>query len=189
MIYASLGSVQNTKHEIFHCIAAACEKLDVQLVISHGGGMNPEAVQQLPGSPLVVEYAPQIEVISKARLTITHGGLNTVLDSLSNGVPLVAIPITYEQPGTAARIKWTGTGEVIALTDLSIPNLQAAIVRVLTEDFYLENAMRLKQAICQAGGVKRAADIVEQAVKSGYPVRTRLKSSATNSVKQIIKFE
>jgi len=55
--------------------------------------MNAEAVQRLPGSPLVV-YAPQLELLAKARLTITHAGLNTVLDSLSNGVPLVAIPIT-----------------------------------------------------------------------------------------------
>lgn len=189
MIYASLGSVQNTKHDVFRCIAAACLELDVQLVISHGGGMNKEAVQQLPGSPLVVEYAPQLEVISKARLTITHGGLNTVLDSLSNGVPLVAIPITYEQPGTGARILWTGTGEVVPLNQLSIPLLQATIGRVLTEDSYLDNALKLKQAISQAGGVRCAADIVERAVVSGCPVRRRLTSSgATNSVRQIIKF-
>lgn len=177
LIYASLGSVQNTKHEVFRYIAAACEGLDVQLVISHGGGMNAEAVQGLPGFPLVVEYAPQLEVLSKARLTITHGGLNTVLDSLSNGVPLVAIPITYEQPGTGARIRWTGTGEVIPLNRLSIPGLRAVIQRVLTEDSYLDNALRLQQAIRQSGGVKRAADIVEQAVKSGHPVRSRLSSS------------
>lgn len=169
LIYASLGSLQNTKHEIFRCIAAACEPLDVQLVISHGGGMDAAVVEKLPGSPLVVEYAPQLEVLSKASLTITHGGLNTVLDSLSHGVPLVAIPITYEQPGTGARILWTGTGEVIPLKSLSIPQLRTAIQQVLTEDSYLNNALRLKQAIRQAGGVKRAADIIEQAIE---PSRT-----------------
>lgn len=174
LIYASLGSVQNTKQEIFYCIAAACEELDVQLVITHGGGMTSEAVQELPGSPLVVEYAPQLEVLSKASLTITHGGLNTVLDSLSHGVPLVAIPITFEQPGTAARIHWTGTGEVIPLAHLSIFTLQAAIQQVLTQDYYLNNALKLQQAIQQAGGVKRAADIIEQAVESGNPVRSHL---------------
>ncbi|MBD1939641.1 glycosyltransferase [Microcoleus sp. FACHB-68] len=169
LIYASLGSLQNTKHELFQMIAAACEGLDVQLVITHGGGMNAEAVQQLRGSPLVVEYAPQMEVLAKASLTITHGGLNTVLDSLSYGVPLVAIPITFEQPGTGARIRWTGTGEVIGLSSLSVPTLRSTIQRVLTEDSYLQNALRIKQAISQAGGVKRAADIVEQAVKVDRP--------------------
>jgi MGT family glycosyltransferase len=166
--------LQNTKQEIFYCIAAACEKLDIQLVLSHGGGMNAQAIQKLPGSPLVVEYAPQPELLAKARLTITHGGLNTVLDSLSNGVPLIAIPITYEQPGTGARIKWTGTGEVIPLKRLSISRLRAAIQLVLTEDIYLDNAFRIKESIREAGGVKRAADIVEQAIKSASVEKKRL---------------
>lgn len=174
LIYASLGTVQNTKEDIYHCIAAACEGLDVQLVITLGGGMDVEAVQGLPGSPLVVKYAPQLELLSKARLTITHGGLNTVLDSLSHGVPMVAIPITYEQPGTAARIKWTGTGEALPLASLNATELQAAIQRVLTEDSYLNNALKLKESIRQSGGVKRAADIVEQVVKSGHPVLSGL---------------
>lgn len=166
LIYASLGSVQNTKQNLFHYIAAACEGLDVQLVITHGGGMSPEAVQQLPGSPLVVEYAPQLEVIAKASLTITHGGLNTVLDSLSFGVPLVAIPITFEQPGNAARIRWTGTGEVIPVSRLSVDALRTTIQQVLSEESYSRNANRIRQAIAQAGGVKRAADIIEQVIES-----------------------
>ncbi len=166
LIYASLGSVQNTKQEIFQCIAAACEGLDVQLVITHGGGMSAEAVRALPGSPLVVEYAPQLEVLAKASLTITHGGLNTVLDSLSCGVPLVAIPITFEQPGTGARIRWTQTGEVVALTQLSVPRLRSAIQQVLTQSHYFQNAQRFQNAIQQAGGVKRAADLIEQAIET-----------------------
>ena len=166
LIYASLGSIQNTKDDIFHNIAAACADLDVQLVITHGGGMSAEAVQKLPGSPLVVDYAPQLEVLSKASLTITHGGLNTVLDSLSYGVPLVAIPITFEQPGTGARIRWTKTGEVIPLRKLSIPRLRRTINKVLTEESYSKNALKIKDAIAQSGGVKRAADIIEQAINS-----------------------
>jgi MGT family glycosyltransferase len=132
LIYASLGSLQNTKFELFRTIAAACEDLDAQLVITHGGGMEAEA--SLPGSPLVVSYAPQLEVIARASLTITHGGMNTVLDSLSHGVPLVAIPITFEQPGTGARIRWTGTGEVLPLKTLTVPQLRGAIERYLQGD-------------------------------------------------------
>jgi len=164
LIYASLGSLQNTKFELFHTIAAACEGLDVQLVITHGGGMEAETAQPLPGSPLVVPYAPQLEVIAQASLTITHGGMNTVLDSLTHGVPLVAIPITFEQPGTGARIRWTGTGEVLSLKTLTVPQLRGAIERVLTEDTYAENAQQLQRAIQEAVGVRRAADIVEAAL-------------------------
>lgn len=61
---------------------------------------------------IVVRYAPKLELLQKASLTITHAGLNTTLKSLSYGVPMVGIPITDDQPGIAARIVGTGIGEL-----------------------------------------------------------------------------
>jgi MGT family glycosyltransferase len=170
LIYASMGTVQNRLMGVFHNIAEACVGLDAQLVIALGGGSRPELLSALPGSPLVVGYAPQLELLQKATLTITHAGMNTTLESLSNGVPMVAIPIANDQPGVAARIAWTGTGEVVPLSRLSVPRLRSAIQRVLTEDSYKNNASRLQEAIARAGGVRRAADIVEQAISTGKPV-------------------
>jgi len=170
LIYASMGTVQNRLIGIFHTIAESCVGLDAQLVISLGGSASPESLPELPGSPLVVGYAPQLELLKKATLTITHAGMNTTLESLTNGVPMVAIPIANDQPGIAARIAWTGAGEVVPLSRLSVPRLRAAIQRVLTEDSYKNNASRLQDAIARAGGVRRAADIVEQVISTGKPV-------------------
>ncbi len=170
LIYASMGTVQNRLIGIFQDIASACQGLDAQLVISLGGSATPDSLPELPGSPLVVGYAPQLELLQKATLTITHAGMNTTLESLSNGVPMVAIPIANDQPGVAARIAWTGSGEVVPLSRLKVPRLRAAIERVLTEDSYKNNASRLQEAIRRAGGVSRAADIVEQAISTGKPV-------------------
>lgn len=164
-----MGTLQNRSLEIFQCIAEACDGLDAQLVISLGDGSSPE-LQSLPGSPLVVEYAPQLELLKKATLTITHAGLNTVLESLSNSVPMVAIPITNDQPGVGVRLVWTGTGEVVPLSRLSVPRLRAAVQQVLTQNSYQKNAARLQEAMRHSGGVSRAADIVEQAVSTGLPV-------------------
>lgn len=164
LIYASMGTLQNRSREIFQCIAEACVGLDAQLVISLGGGSSPESHTLLPGEPVVVGYAPQLELLKKATLTITHAGLNTTLESLSNGVPMVAIPIANDQPGVGARLAWTGAGEVVPLSRLSVPRLRAAIQRVLTQDSYKNNASRLEEAIALAGGVSRAADIIEQAI-------------------------
>jgi zeaxanthin glucosyltransferase len=170
LIYASMGTLQNRLSEVFEKIAQACVGLDAQLVIALGGGSSPESLPELPGSPLVVGYAPQLELLQRATLTITHAGMNTVLESLSNGVPMVAIPIANDQPGVAARIAWTGSGEVITLAKLSSSRLQAAVQRVLTEQSYKQNAVRLQAAIRRAGGVSRAADIVEQVAQTGQPV-------------------
>ena len=83
---------------------------------------------------------------------------------------MVAIPITADQPGMAARIAWTGTGEVIPLKRLRVPRLRKAIKRVLTNDAYRQSALKLQAAIDQAGGVRRAADIIEQAIATGEPI-------------------
>ena len=170
LIYASLGTVQNRLLGTFQTIAEACQGLDAQLVIALGGGSTPESLPVLPGSPLVVGFAPQLELLQRATLTITHAGMNTTLESLSNGVPMVAIPIANDQPGVAARIAWTGSGEVVLLKRLEVSRLRSLIERVLTEDSYKKNALRLQKAIKQAGGVKRAADIIEQVVATGKPI-------------------
>lgn len=170
LIYASMGTIQNRLLGTFKSIAEACNDLDAQLVISLGGSASPESLPELPGSPLVVKYAPQLELLQKAALTITHAGLNTTLESLSNGVPMVAIPIANDQPGVAARIAWTGAGEMVKLSGLSVPKLRTAIKRVLTEPSYKENALRLQGAIQRSEGVSRAADIIEQAVSTKEPV-------------------
>ncbi|HEY9761512.1 MAG TPA: glycosyltransferase [Trichocoleus sp.] len=179
LIYASLGSIQNTKKDVFYCIAAACEDLDAQLVMTLGGGIPIDALPNLPGSPLLVDYAPQTEILSRASLTITHGGMNTVLDSLSYGVPMVALPITFEQPGTGARIRWTGVGEVIPIDQVNTANLKAAVEQVFTEQSYRQNAKRIQQSIAEAGGASRAAEVIEQALQSNYPVESPTLVGAT----------
>jgi zeaxanthin glucosyltransferase len=175
LIYASLGTVQNRLLGTFQIIAEACQDLNAQLVIALGGGRSPESLPVLPGSPLVVGYAPQLELLQRTTLTITHAGMNTTLESLSNGVPMVAIPIANDQPGVAARIAWTGTGEVVSLKRLSVSKLRRAIDRVLTEDSYKKNALRLQEAIKRAGGVQTAADIIEQVVATGKPIPQQLR--------------
>ncbi|MGJ3246525.1 MAG: glycosyltransferase [Elainellaceae cyanobacterium] len=177
LIYASMGTLLNRKREVFQLIARACAGLEAQLVISLGGSLDPESLPNLSGSPIVVRYAPQLELLKQARLTITHAGLNTTMESLSNGVPLVAIPITIDQPGVAARIAWTGTGEFIDLNRLNPTRLRLAIARVLTNPSYRHNALRLQEAIRRSGGVHRAVDIIEQVL---HLERTPLESTPSH---------
>lgn len=170
LIYASLGTIQNRAIPIFEKIAEACVGLDAQLVISLGGGADIDALPPLAGQPLVVRYAPQLELLKRTALMITHAGMNTAMECLNQGVPMVAIPITNDQPGVAARIAWTGAGEFVPVSGLSVPRLRSAIQQVLTEPTYRQNALRLQAAIQRSGGAKRAADIVEQVVITGKPV-------------------
>jgi MGT family glycosyltransferase len=164
IVYASLGTLQNTRAPLFRCFAEATRGLGVQLVISHGGGLAAADAEALSRDALVVPYAPQMELLGRASLTITHGGLNTVLDSLANGIPAVAIPITYEQPAIARRLELAGAGRSLRLGALNARRLKTVIEDVLGDGRYREAAQRMFTAIRRAGGVKRASEIIESAL-------------------------
>lgn len=164
LVYASLGTLQNRLAGAFGLIAAACAELEVQLVISTGRGVPAGALGELPGGPLVVPYAPQLELLARSRLAITHAGLNTVLDALSVGVPMVAVPVTNEQPGIAARVAWIGAGEVMPLARATPEDLRSRVDRVASEPGYRAAADVARAAIAAAGGCTRAAELLDQAV-------------------------
>jgi zeaxanthin glucosyltransferase len=161
LIYASLGTLQNFSDTIFKTIAEACAGLNAQLVLSLGGGLNPALLQSLPGDPVVVRYAPQLELLKRAAAVITHAGLNTVLESLAEGVPLVAIPLGNDQPGVAARIAARGAGIVITPAKLNATRLRAALQAVLQHENYRTAASAIKDAMRTIEGKARAADIIE----------------------------
>ena len=165
LIYASMGTLQNGSKAIFRTIAEACAGLDAQLLISLGGRLDPAELGQLAGDPLVVSYAPQLEILKRAALVITHAGINTVLESLCEGVPLVAVPLAHDQPGVAARAKARGACEVVPLRKLNAARLRKAVVLVLEDASYREAAQVLQRAIQDMDGPSRAVDLIEQALK------------------------
>jgi MGT family glycosyltransferase len=160
LIYASLGTLQNQKTDLFRCFVEACEGLDIQLVIA---GRSPESMGPLPENVIAAAYAPQLELLERASLTLTHGGLNTVLDSLSCGVPMILVPLTYEQPAIAARVARVGAGEILCLSHLSPERLRTEICKIGAADAYSVKARAMMASIRAAGGVVRAAEIIENA--------------------------
>jgi zeaxanthin glucosyltransferase len=86
-----------------------------------------------------------------------------VLDSLSWGVPLVSVPITYEQPAIASRMEWCGAGQVVPFSKLNSGRLRKAIREVLAEARYRAAAERVRESIRQAGGAARAAELILRA--------------------------
>jgi MGT family glycosyltransferase len=76
---------------------------DWQVVLATGGLVDPEDVPAPPGT-LVVGWAPQLDLLRRARVAITHGGLGTIKECIFLGVPMVVFPISHDQPANAFRV-------------------------------------------------------------------------------------
>jgi zeaxanthin glucosyltransferase len=165
LVYASLGTARAIKPTIFRYIAEACNELDLQLVISLGGRSDAEVSDDLPGRPLVVKEAPQLQLLKKAEIVITHSGLNTVLEALMQGKPILAIPIAYDQPAVADRLAWLGVSEVLPLDGLAAKHIQISLEKLLDNKSYRNAAADLQSKIRNACGLTHAADLIEAALK------------------------
>ena len=74
---------------------------------------------------------------------------------------MVAVPITNDQPGVAARIQWTGTGKMLSLKKLTSQSLHQALMEVMTKPSYRERARQLQHEIAQLDSLQKACEIVE----------------------------
>jgi zeaxanthin glucosyltransferase len=164
LIYASLGTLVNGLNQVYRTILDAVSQFpETQLVLSVGKNMDPSDLAPIPPNAIVVRSAPQTELLKRAALCITHAGLNTALESLAEGVPMVAIPIGYEQPGVACRIAYHGAGEFVELGDLTARRLTELIAKVSSNPSYRDKAHWFQKIIKEKRGVDLAADIVERA--------------------------
>jgi zeaxanthin glucosyltransferase len=162
LIYASMGTLMNGRADVFRTIVAGVAKhKGTQLVLSIGDQLDPKQIGPVPGNAIIVNQTPQLEVLKRTSVCVTHAGLNTVLESLAQGVPQVAIPITFDQPGVATRIAAKKTGVTMPFEKLTPDHLSTLLGEVLNDPVYRENARKLQKAIAEVNGLSVAADLVE----------------------------
>lgn len=173
LIYASLGTTRNVQPGVFRMIAEACQDLDLQLVISLGGRFDPNSFADLPGNPLVTRFAPQLELLKLANVVITHGGPNTVFESLMEGKPMVAIPLALDQPAVSARLARLNVAEVLPVMRLSAKRILTAVTRVLHDPRYRDAAVKLQTKLRSLHGLERAVELIEGGLEKQAEMRVR----------------
>ena len=176
LIFASLGTVPSVSNfPVYQKIAKACSGLDAQLVLSLGKWGNKAGdararLGRLAGDPIVVDFAPQLALLQKASLLITHAGQNTTLEALHFGVPMVALPRSADQPAMAARLEHAGVALRGSFWKSTPEGLRKLVNRVLTEPHFRQRADELRQALSQTGGAAHAADLIEAMLRTGKPI-------------------
>ncbi|HAQ87405.1 MAG TPA: zeaxanthin glucosyltransferase [Pseudomonas sp.] len=175
-VFASLGTLQGDRFGLFGRIAAACRELDLQLLIAHCGRLDASQERRLlkAGASWVTDFAPQRAMLARADAVITHAGLNTVLDALEAGVPSLALPIAFDQPGVAARVVHAGVGLKLDPRLASRRRIVQGLRRLLGEPGFAERARKLGDEVRTAGGAPRAAQLIEAALDAEVPALQRV---------------
>jgi zeaxanthin glucosyltransferase len=85
------------------------------------------------------------------------------LEALSHGVPLVALPIGFDQNGVAARLQRSKSGIAVPPQKRSVAEIRKTIRIAMADPLYQKSAQRLKVEINKIQGLQKAADLVEAA--------------------------
>jgi len=131
LVYVSFGSQISWQPELFRSVAEAGAELGAQLVLSAGELARTDFALGLPGDPLVLEYVPQLALLERASVLVTHGGANSFLEAVRCGVPQLVIPICNDQPVQAWYAQRAGTGLALAPAAADVPACREALRRLL----------------------------------------------------------
>jgi zeaxanthin glucosyltransferase len=142
------------------------QRRDWQLLLAVGQHVEPGELDSLP-NVVVVERAPQLAVLRRARLMITHGGLGSVKECIMNAVPMLGVPLDVDQPGNVARLVHHGLGLRADVRTTSVHALRALLERLLTEPHFAARVKDMQRRFEEVEAASRGADVVTQVAAHG----------------------
>ncbi|MDY7232468.1 glycosyltransferase [Hyalangium rubrum] len=153
VVYVSFGSQISWQPDLFRLIAEATAPLGVTLVLSAGElAENTDFLRSLPGEVVAVPYAPQRQLLPRVSAFVTHGGANSVMEALTEGVPLLLLPICNDQPVQAHFLTKAGAGLALDPRTLTVEDCRAALTRLL------EPGTPLRAKVAEISASYRARD-------------------------------
>ncbi|HAY42481.1 MAG TPA: glycosyltransferase [Micrococcaceae bacterium] len=129
-VYVSFGSFLSVRDDVLSKVVAALREMGLRAAIALGAA-DRETLGRIPEDWLVGEFLPQITLLQSAAVSVTHGGNNSLTESLTFGVPSVVLPFSTDQFAGAAAIEHAGFGTVLAPNHASVSELKKALHSML----------------------------------------------------------
>ena len=166
LVYCTLGSLLPFKFparasQFFQMFMdAMAQRPSLQGVVTIGNYLKPDEFN-CPENVLITSWTPQLEVLKRAALMVSHGGVTGVKESAFMGVPMLLMPVSYDEFGNAARIVYHGLGERLRLKELSAFELGRLIDRVLEDSSYSARAKQMAERLLKLEHQSPAVTIIE----------------------------
>ncbi|MCP2262181.1 hypothetical protein LX15_005915 [Streptoalloteichus tenebrarius] len=164
VVLVSLGTLHAGTDAFFRDCFTALGDLPARVVLAVGKHTDPASLGRPPANTLVRTSVPQLDVLARAAVFVTHGGMNSALEGLAHGVPLVVLPQQVEQLAIGGAVTEAGAGVVLRhhLANRPVPpaELRAAVDRALTDPSLRTGARTLGERLTAGGGATAAADLI-----------------------------
>jgi MGT family glycosyltransferase len=170
-LYISLGTAFNNQVAFYNLCFDAFARSEWQVVLAFGHTIDPAGLKETPANFLISPHVPQLEVLPHVDVFVTHGGMNSTMESLSFGVPLVVVPQMMEQEMTARRVQELGLGLALESETLTAERLRATVEQVASDLDVRTHTREMQQKIHQAGGAMRAVDAIMHYTRSARRAR------------------
>lgn len=159
LIYLSLGSLGGADVELMRRLIDVLGSTEHRFIVSKG----PQADRiTLPDNMVGEQMLPQTKIIPQVDLVISHGGNNTVTESLHFGKPLVVLPLFWDQYENAQRIDELGFGIRLDTYTFTDDELVGAVDTVLADTALRERMASMGEAIRARDGLRVGADVIER---------------------------
>ncbi|MFL6204723.1 MAG: glycosyltransferase [Acidimicrobiales bacterium] len=161
IVYLTMGTVWNSKLDIFRAVIDALRDEDIALIVTVGRQNDPASLGPQPDNVIVQRYIPQGELLPRCDAVITHGGAGTMLGALAFGRPLLLLPQGADQYANAERVVTAGAGLQILDRELSVDVVRRATRAILDDVRYRNAAARIQAEIRAMPDVQDALSSVE----------------------------
>ncbi len=174
-LYVSMGTIVGGLR-IFQNVIEVARGAHWKAVLAVGHNTDLAQFSHAPNNVLVRKFVPQLELLPRVSAVLSHGGNNTVSETLMHGLPLLVIPMSADQPESAGRVKACGAGLRLRPGAASGDRLRLAIEAVLFDERYREAAQKVMHSYQQTGGAQTCAVLVEKLIAAKRPLRRTISS-------------
>lgn len=151
LIYISFGSQVSYYPAVFRKLREAARGMQARMIFSIGDLIDEPGWEDSADCQFY-RYAPQIEILKRASLFVTHGGANSVMEALREGTPMLVSPICNDQYHQAHYISRSGVGRELDLRTASV-----AEIRKMLSDMLFDLELRRRAKFVSRGYVENGA--------------------------------
>lgn len=152
IVYVSEGTAQVGEPFLIRAAVAALAGADFRVIVTTGKQRSPASLglANLPANVEMRQWVSHRELFARTDVVVTTGGSGTVRQALACGVPVLAVPIEWDQLENAARLEHCGAGIRLSRRQCTPASIRASIGRLLDDPRHRDSAIRIQASFARA---------------------------------------